>query len=324
MFFVSFISFDFYVLNIFLLLICVFYTFAPAEFTDIENPDMPQAKRLLQFDDFKPDTFLESTHSEIKFGVSSTQCGMLCSSSYHCRSFNICNRRICELNQDDVFSIGVKNQHLVMKKKGCNYHGMRKNFAPICDPNSVDPSSDFCGTGGKPVHRVWFMNDSVRTNVKNAEVMKYKVGEVLVDFAHGGNPGTRPFEILQRLKILKIYKVWIDAKLFCAAKGGILFSNLDGSSKQLEMLVVAQGGVSFWLGLRKDPGNKSIYNHVGGGSFPDQKILWADNQPNNGINEDYLFVTSAEKKVADAFGEDRLPFFCDMPLQNSAVGSIPA
>ena len=273
----------------------------------------------LQNSELRNNSKNKQTNDRSKDGFTSTN-----SRAYDSRSFNICNRRICELNQDDVFSIGVKNQHLVMKKKGCNYHGKRKNFAPICDPNSVDPSSDFCGTGGKPVHRVWFMNDSVRTNVKNAEVMKYKVGEVLVDFAHGGNPGTRPFEILQRLKILKIFKIWIDAKLFCAAKGGILFSNLDGSSEQLEMLVVAQGGVSFWLGLRKDPGNKSIYNHVGGGSFPDEKILWADNQPNNGINEDYLFVTSAEKKVADAFGEYRLPFFCDMPLQNSAVGSIPA
>ena len=85
MFFVSFISFDFYVLNIFLLHISVFYIFATSEFDDIEKPDIPRAERLLQFDDFKPDTFLESAHSEMKFGVSSTQCGMLCSSSYHCR-----------------------------------------------------------------------------------------------------------------------------------------------------------------------------------------------------------------------------------------------
>ena len=274
---------------------------------------MPQAKRLLQFDDFKPDTFLESAHSEMKFGVSSTQCGMLCSSSYHCRSFNICNRRICELNQDDVFSIGVKKQHLLVKKKGCNYHGMRKDFAPICDPNSADPCSDLCGTGGKPVDRVWLWDDSVKTNVTNEEVVKYKGDEVLVDFAHGGNPGTRTIEVLGRLKIFKSLTKWTDAKSVCSLQGGKLFSDLDGTSEQLELLVKAQDGMSFWLGLQLTAA-KQGYSDVTGFVIPDEKIVWADSQPNKGDYEDYLFVIFDEKKVADGFAMHEMPFFCEMPL----------
>ena len=250
----------------------------------------------------------------MKFGVSSTQCGMLCSSSYHCRSFNICNRRICELNQHDVFSIGVKNQHLVIKKKGCNYHGMRRDFAPICDPNSADLSSDLCGTGGKPVDRIWFFDESVKTNVIADEVMSYQTGEVSVDFAHGGDLGTGPTKVLERLQIVKDYKFWEDAKNSCAKKGGILFSNLDGTSEQLELLVKAQGNVSFWLGLTVNPSNRSVYSRVGGGSIPDANIQWANNQPSKCPDEDYLMVTSEEKKVADASREDKYYSFCDMPL----------
>ena len=63
--------------------------------------------------------------------TSTSECALKCLKIPQCRSFNFCTSRLCELNSDDVISIG-RNQSWMMSHAGCTYHGMQKDHAPRC------------------------------------------------------------------------------------------------------------------------------------------------------------------------------------------------
>ena len=77
----------------------------------------PKSRRLIEFEDVRSNAYLTGSLIKGYYGVTKRQCSLLCARVRLCRSFNFCGRQICELNQDDVFSIGIKNQNLLVERR---------------------------------------------------------------------------------------------------------------------------------------------------------------------------------------------------------------
>ena len=55
--------------------------------------------------------------------------------------------------------------------------------------------------------------------------------------------------VFKSLKVVKERKNWTEARTHCEEIGGKLFSDLDGSLAQLNILFELQNNLWFWLGL---------------------------------------------------------------------------
>ena len=152
-------------------------------------------------------------------------CVLECVRTAECRSFNFCWSYICEFNKEDVFSIGINNQHTLKNDNDCIYYGMHRDYTPLCQERGYSKNIDddenpgACQINWKRVDRKWFSWE-FRSNSSAAEIFEYKWRELLVDIAHGGLTGAgAATEMLQRLKVVSEKK---DFKKAQGLRGTIL------------------------------------------------------------------------------------------------------
>ena len=274
------------------------------------------SNRLMSFSDVRPGRRLTEPVFDVKNGLSVTQCSLLCSSLPACQSFNFRGRATCQLNGNDVYSIGVKNQHLLEDENDAIYYGMTREFVPTCQErgiqmNIADQNARICQIFRKSVDQEWSAWE-FQTNTTGDEYFEYNWREVLVLFAHGGNPGEQNSRIIfERLKIVEERKNWNAAKSHCESIGGKLFSNLDGTPAQVNKLASLQNENSFWLGLKLKGGQ---YERAEGGFIPWGKIRWRSGKPDMTGELHLMLVAGGLNKVDDFYGTSLAAFFCDMIL----------
>ena len=275
----------------------------------------PLATSMLQFSDVRPRKTLSGSVFKTKCGLSVVQCALECNHNFQCLSFNFRGRSVCELSEADVFSIGVKNQHLLIDEIGVVYYGMERDSVPACKEtgyqrNIGEDSAGICRINGKRVDREWSEWEQKSNVTGEGDYFEFLWREIIVDYAHGGIKGEDQFRIVeQQLRIVGEAKNWYNAVSYCQWIGGQLFSDLDGTVEQLNTLVALQGGQSFWLGLELEEGQ---YHRVGGGILPWNKILWSSAKPDQSPGEVHLLVLGGSNRVDDMWTQSLLVFFCDM------------
>ena len=158
--------------------------------------------------------------------ISPDQCALKCGKTSLCRSFNFCSPNWCDLNSEDVFSIG-RNFSLFEDSQACTYHGMKKNDIPFCQEGveekyvQDDENPGLCEINQKRVDLEW---TSWRWEVvidSQDEFKEMKRREKLVDFAHGGIAGTNETGPTKYwLKFVATPMNWLSAKDDCKNLGG--------------------------------------------------------------------------------------------------------
>ena len=120
----------------------------------------PLATSMVHFSDVRTRKKLSGAILAKETGFSVIQCALKCNHNVKCLSFNFRGRSVCELSEADVFSIGVKNQHLLEDEIGVAYFGMERDSIPACrergfQQNIRDDSVGICRINGKRVDREW-------------------------------------------------------------------------------------------------------------------------------------------------------------------------
>ena len=274
----------------------------------------PLATSMVHFSDVRTKKKLSGAIFAKETGFSVTQCALKCNRIFKCLSFNVRGRSVCELNEADVFSVGVKNQHLLEDSIGVAYFGMARDSIPACrergfQQNIRDDSVGICLINGKRVDREWSEWEQKSNITGEGDYFEFLWREILVDYAHGGIKGEDQFRIVERqLRIVREAKNWNDAASFCEMIDGKLFSDLDGTVEQVKTLVDLLGN-SFWLGLTLSGGE---YHRVGGGILPDSNIVWMGGKPDQSPGEVHLMVNAGLLQIDDMWTYVIYGFFCDM------------
>ena len=63
-----------------------------------------------------------------------TACAIMCLQTAECKSFNYCNQKLCELNTNDFYSLGVETS--MVEDYKCDYIGMDIEERPHCEIHS--------------------------------------------------------------------------------------------------------------------------------------------------------------------------------------------
>ena len=269
------------------------------------------AVRSLEFSDIKPGKYLTGSLIKTQYGISKRQCSLKCASLSSCRSFNFCGRQTCELNRSDVFSIGIKNQHLLRENIKCQYYGMARNYIPDCKEKGIikyiqAENPGVCQINQKRVDRKW-SSWQAKSNKTGQELVEYNWREILVDFAHGGIMGeTHSIEVTTHVILVPQLKSWFQSQNNCRQLGGHLFCNLDGSSAQLASLASLLGQ-KFWLGLELKSGT---YHKVTEGTIPRIGIPFIPGEP--GQNGEVHLYSEMNGQVGDIPSNVGLASICDM------------
>ena len=111
------------------------------------------ASRSFSFEDVKTSQRLTGDNIlQVSRVHSFKLCGLKCGKTPECRSFNYCQSQRCELNVDDIFSLGNNNSYLHYDKN-CHYYGMQRNYTPMCEEKS-DRGRDSIKIGFKKMFNV--------------------------------------------------------------------------------------------------------------------------------------------------------------------------
>ena len=86
-----------------------------------------------------------------------------------------------------------------------------------------------------------------------------------------------PEAVVSWLKFVADRLSWNDAAANCAEMGGKLFSNVDGSTDQLNFLTSEMDDMSFWLGIYTE--DEVHWKTVDGKIVDSSLILWGSHQP---------------------------------------------
>ena len=79
-------------------------------------------------------------------------CSQRCVTTPECKSFNICYRRVCQLNVGDIFSKGSE----LVEDSSCIYVGMERDFVPRCRERGVEKQiTDDENAGTRCTSIVW-------------------------------------------------------------------------------------------------------------------------------------------------------------------------
>ena len=93
--------------------------------------NLPAASRSIKFEDIRR-SFRLTGSSMLKTQLTSSHLrARMCGRTPQCSSFNYCPSKLCELNSDDVYSIG-QNQFLLQGDPNCVYNGMIKDSTAEC------------------------------------------------------------------------------------------------------------------------------------------------------------------------------------------------
>ena len=152
---------------------------------------LPAVSRRIKFEDIRR-SFRLTGSSKLKTQLTSSHLrARLCGKTPRCRYFNYCLSKLCELNSDDVYSIG-QNQFLLQGDPKCVYNGMIKDSTPEClergAPKDIQDDGDpgYCAINEKRVDQIWGpwkKETTVDTQDEYKEVLKKKMQMVP---AHGG------------------------------------------------------------------------------------------------------------------------------------------
>ena len=131
----------------------------------------------------------------LKIFKSPTKCTSACLKTPECRSVNYCSSRQCDLNLDDVFSIGG-NQSLLISHPDCSYYGMGRKDLPECldrgqDKNIQDDQDPGpCHINKKRVDKHWGAWEVDTLIDEKGEFKESRKRSIAIDFAHGGKLGS--------------------------------------------------------------------------------------------------------------------------------------
>ena len=228
-----------------------------------------------------------------------TFCGLKCGRTAECRSFNFCHPKRCELNAEDIFSLGNKTE-VLQADPYCDYHGMVQNFTPQCkekDDTSLKDIQDDSNPGNCEINQKRvddrFAAPEVKEVLRKNEYQKYDFRDHVTVNAHGGI-------ILDVESVEFIFWIikspkgspWPEAKSFCESIGGKLFSNLDGTKAQLD-LVYKMEERSYWLGVYTEKLiQKNKWKNIDGNAINSEKIYWDSNSgyPKDNDALTHLFI----------------------------------
>ena len=183
-------------------------------------------------------------------------CALTCNKHPSCLSFNFCGRSTCELNNEDVFSTINSDQNL-KADASCRYVGMAKLDRPMCKELGKykhiqdDANAGTCAINGKRVDAEWGEWKVDEPSVDTSTVWKqFEKREIIIEPAHGGKTATGSSRrIYSWLQWVTKSKTWTQARDYCVQLGGELFSNVDGTKKQLDFFFDKLGQESHWLGI---------------------------------------------------------------------------
>ena len=299
------------------------FIFLVSQFKSFEGISSTLAIKQVTWEYFSPNTQLsESFFSSKEF--SKTQCALKCSLVSQCLSFNFCSGNICQLNSEDVFSIG-QNQTLLSATSNCANYGMKRSSFPVCNQKSIeqniqdDDNPGFCRINEKRIDREWgpwVAEVVVETEREFKEIEKK---QIVLDFAHGGKTGVDPTERIKKwLVFVTEKKNWNKAKVHCENLGGKLFSDLDGTVTQLEFIVGKFGYTPMWFGVHRESAASTQWITIDGELVPDNKILWGPTagNPEQDMGEAIRVVMWSSNDVLyylhDDGGNIGYSFLCDL------------
>ena len=196
---------------------------------------------------------------------------------------------------------------------------MGQNYIPVCRVNGKVMSANFtngngsldtCSIVAKRVDREWssWISYSNRTG---DEYFEYKTREILVNSAHGGLSGAEEsWQLLKHLRIGRETVSWAVAVKNCEKMNGRLFSDVDGTSEQFQLLEELSETCSFWVGVEK---TSNVYEALNGARIPPSKFFWAKEQPDN-VDGPVILLNDLMMRAGFAIGlyEAHMCFVCDM------------
>ena len=226
-------------------------------------------------------------------GYTKNGCALACNRLSICRSFNFRNRATCELNSDDTFSV-ENAQTFLTEVSNSEYTEMKKNSRPLCQENGllVDIKNDdvtrVCRINEKRVDGQWGLWSFDYNEDEPSNWKEFHRRQRLIEPAHGGIGGeTNELKVVSWFKWVKTPKNFRDAKDYCIQKGGKLFSQVDGTKNQLDFFH-QKLGETHWLGIYTT--DHKIWRDIDGEAIGDQRLVWANEQPNNKGGKQYGVV----------------------------------
>ena len=183
-------------------------------------------------------------------------CALTCNKHPSCLSFNFCGRSTCELNNEDVFSTINSDQNL-KADASCRYVGMAKLDRPMCkelgEYKNIQNDADrgTCVIKEKRVDAEWGEWELEDPTTDSDTVWKkFEKREYTIEPAHGGKTATGSSRrIYFCLVWVKQSKTWTQARDNCVHLDGELFSNVDGTKRQLDFFFDKLEQKSHWLGI---------------------------------------------------------------------------
>ena len=220
----------------------------------------------------------------LKTFKSPNQCTSACLTIPECRSVNYCSSRQCDLNFDDVFSIGG-NQSLLISHPDCSYYGMSRNDLPECldrgqnkdIQDDQDPGP--CHVNKKRVDRHWGPWEVDTLIDVKGEFKEFRKRSIAIHFAHGGKLGSNESDRKTWIRFILQYLSWNEAKIKCENLGGILFSDVDGTRAQLDFLANKSYYIGAWLGIFRETIESQDWVTTTGQKVNNSLLYW---DPNSG------------------------------------------
>ena len=253
---------------------------------------MPEIFRNILFEDTK--TGQQLTGSVIKTlpTVSKIFCSLKCAHLPRCQSFNYCEPSICLLNSEDFYS-AANSDKLVVRYPNCEYRGMKRDYVPNCyergilKPITDDDNPGNCNINQKRIDALygpWTRH----INQTDTEWKVFDVREALIQSGDHACVYGNTCWIQSWFKIGSDDKNWMDSKLFCEEIGGELFSDVDGTTEQLDFFFEVFGERKYWLGIYRT--DLRSWRNIKGNEVPNEYLKWDVDYPTNQSNHKYVLI----------------------------------
>ena len=281
------------------------------------NKERPVAVRSINWEDVVRNERLSGTKIAKLFHVSSAHCAFRCGRIPHCRSFNYCRSQICELNSDDVFSIGA-DQFRMEHSRDCFYQGMLRNDMPNCMESRAGTVKDirdnypgYCQINQKRVDRKWSSWERIKVDNSTDYIISDR-REMIKDYAHGGEVGSDDKKrVHQWLRWVRVDKSWPVAKQNCQDLGGKLFSNVNGTKEQLEFLIEKLDISVHWLGIYREM-DSTAWITTDGVTVSADELFWKPGNVQPKMDNSHRYVTNYDKNLHSGDAYQPVASVCDM------------
>ncbi|XP_075256659.1 uncharacterized protein LOC142349101 [Convolutriloba macropyga] len=224
--------------------------------TSLEKTVPPRGSRSNPFGDIRPGSRLTGARLMTRIANNTKSCAHQCTQHPYCISFNLCSKRICELNSHTVYSAVAHDNIILTQKKDCVYKGMQAQQLPHCfdGEQSVFKSVQDDYTPG-----LCKINTKRRDGI---EVVELEVTDTSTEFKrvyrtkicygpfHGGLPcpgGHQPLE-WYKWTINSDKRTWWESVTACQNMGGKLLSHMNNTLDHIRYLV-KKIRKTFWVGL---------------------------------------------------------------------------